>query len=45
VIGVIQISRKAYSPAKAGDDFTTEDLRKLESVAVDIAKVLKKNGQ
>ncbi len=45
VIGVIQVSRKAYSPANVGADFTTEDLRKLEAVAVDIAKLLKKSDQ
>jgi hypothetical protein len=43
VIGVLQVSRKAYSPAKAGDDFTTDDLRKLESVAASIAKLLTKS--
>ena len=32
VIGVIQVSRKAPRPAAAGPDFTTEDLRKLETV-------------
>jgi hypothetical protein len=45
VIGVVQVSRKAFSPAKAGDDFTTEDLRKLESVAASIAKWLTKSDQ
>lgn len=43
VIGVVQVSRKSYSPAKVGADFTTEDLRKLEAVAVDIAKMLTKS--
>lgn len=33
VIGVIQVSRKAPRPAAAGPDFTTDDLRTLESVA------------
>jgi hypothetical protein len=33
VIGVIQVSRKAPRPAAAGPDFTADDLRKLESVA------------
>lgn len=42
VIGVLQVSRKAYSPAKAGDDFTTDDLRKLESVAASVAKLIKR---
>lgn len=45
VIGVVQVSRKAYSPAKAGDDFTTEDIRKLESVAVSISRLLTKNDK
>ena len=44
VIGVVQVSRKAYSPAKAGDDFTLDDLRKLESVAVSIARQMKKSN-
>src|ERR1022692_283844 len=33
VIGVIQVSSKAPRPAAAGPDFTADDLRKLESVA------------
>jgi hypothetical protein len=41
VVGVIQISRKSFSPAKAGADFTSEDLRKLETVAISVAKGLK----
>jgi len=45
VVGVVQVSRKAYSPAKAGDDFTTEDLRKLEAVATSIAKLLTKTEE
>ncbi len=45
VIGVIQVSHKAYTPAKAGDDFTMDDLRKLEAVAVSVAKLLKKNDE
>ncbi len=45
VIGVIQVSRKAYSPAQAGADFTTDDLRKLESVALSIAKALTKKDK
>ena len=40
VIGVLQVSRKASSPAEAGADFTSEDLRKLEGVAIPIGKVL-----
>jgi len=41
VVGVIQVSRKSFSPAKVGADFTTEDLRKLETVAISVAKALK----
>jgi hypothetical protein len=38
VIGVIQVSRKAPRPAAAGPDFTTEDLRKLETVGRFVGK-------
>jgi len=38
VIGVIQVSRKASRPAAAGPDFTTDDLGKLESVALFLGK-------
>jgi len=40
VVGVIQVSRKAHSPAQAGPDFTSEDLTKLKSVAHAVSKVL-----
>ena len=40
VIGVIQISRKAPRLAAAGPDFTPEDLRKLESSARTVAKLM-----
>jgi hypothetical protein len=40
VIGVIQVSRKAPRPAAAGPDFTPDDLRKLESVASFVGKLL-----
>ena len=40
VIGVIQISRKAPRPAAAGPDFTADDLRKLESVAQRVGKLM-----
>ena len=43
VIGVLQVSRKAYSPAKVGEDFTTDDLHSLESVAVSVAKLMQKS--
>ena len=39
-IGVIQVSRKAQSPAAAGPDFTADDLRKLESVALSVGKLM-----
>ena len=42
VIGVIQVSRKAPRPAAAGPDFTPDDLRKLESVAILVGKALAK---
>jgi len=43
VIGVIQVCRKAHSPAKAGPDFTSEDLTRLKSVAHALSKRLSKN--
>ena len=42
VVGVIQVSRKAPRPAAAGPDFTPEDLRKLESVARFVGKLMAK---
>lgn len=38
VVGVIQVSRKAARPAVAGPDFTSDDLRRLESVARFVGK-------
>ena len=43
VVGVIQVSRKAHSPAQAGPDFTSDDLTKLKSVAHAVSKVLSGN--
>ena len=43
VVGVIQICRKAHSPAKAGADFTSEDLNRLKSVAHAMSKLLSGN--
>jgi len=43
VIGVIQVSRKAPRPAAAGPDFTSEDLRKLESVALLVGRLMAKS--
>jgi hypothetical protein len=40
VIGVIQVSRKAPRPAAAGPDFTPDDLRKLESVAQRVGRLM-----
>jgi GAF domain-containing protein len=40
VVGVIQVSQKAYSPATTGPDFTSEDLHKLQTVAASIARVM-----
>jgi hypothetical protein len=42
VVGVIQVSRKAPRPAAAGPDFTSDDLRKLESVARFVGKTAAK---
>jgi Ser/Thr protein kinase RdoA (MazF antagonist) len=42
VIGVIQVSRKAPRPAAAGPDFTPDDLRKLESVARFVGRLMAK---
>jgi hypothetical protein len=40
VVGVIQVSRKAHSPAEAGPDFRSQDLTKLKSVAHAVSKLL-----
>ena len=42
VIGVIQVSRKAPRPASAGPDFTADDLKKLESVALSVGCLITK---
>jgi hypothetical protein len=42
VDGVIQVSRKAPRPAAAGPDFTPEDLRKLETVAAQVGRLMAK---
>lgn len=42
VIGVIQISRKAPRPDAAGPDFTSDDLRKLKSVARFVGTLMSK---
>ncbi len=42
VIGVIQVSRKAPSPAAAGPDFVSDELRKLESVARVVGRLMGK---
>lgn len=39
-IGVVQVSRKAEKASSAGADFTSEELRKLETVAASIAHLL-----
>jgi hypothetical protein len=44
VIGVIQVSQKAQSLASAGPDFTPDDLRKLESVALSVGKLMAKGS-
>ena len=43
IIGVIQVSRKARHPSGAGADFTTEDLRKLESEAASIGRKMSRS--
>src|ERR1035438_9542468 len=43
VIKIIQVSRKAPRPAAAGPDFTPEDLRKLESVALLVGRLMAKS--
>ena len=43
VAGVIQVCRKAHSPAQAGPDFSSEDLTRLKSVAHAMSKVLSGN--
>lgn len=40
VIGVIQVSRKAHSPAAAGPDFSPDDLQKLKSAAISVGKLM-----
>ena len=40
VIGVIQVSRKAQRPNLAGPDFTSNDLSKLESVALSVGTLM-----
>jgi hypothetical protein len=48
VIGVVQVSRKGPRAAVAGPDFTPADLRKLESVARSVGKLMphgKNTGQ
>ncbi|MGO9088397.1 MAG: GAF domain-containing protein [Candidatus Sulfotelmatobacter sp.] len=40
VIGVIQVSRKAPRPAAAGPNFTPDDLRTLESVALLVGRLM-----
>lgn len=42
VVGVIQVSRKAYRLSAAGPDFMSEDLAKLESVAAVVGKLMAK---
>ena len=42
VIGVIQVSRKAPRPAVAGPDFTPDDLRNLEAVALFVGRLMAK---
>jgi len=41
VLGVIQISRKGYSPTDAGPDFTQKDLRALVSLSATLQEFLK----
>jgi hypothetical protein len=41
-IGVMQVSRKGQRPALAGPDFTSDDLQKLESVALSVGRLMAK---
>jgi hypothetical protein len=45
VIGVIQVSRKAQSPAAVGPDFTAQDLAKLKSIAASVGKAMAEGGK
>lgn len=40
VIGVMQISRKASTPAEAEPDFTSDDLQKLRMAAITVGKLM-----
>lgn len=40
VIGVIQVSRKAPTPAAAAPDFTSEDLQKLKTAAISVGRLM-----
>ncbi len=44
VLAVIQVSRKAPRPDAAGPDFTPDDLRKLESVALFMSRLMAMDG-
>lgn len=39
VLGVVQVSRKGYDLQTSGPDFTLDDLQRLESASVSLAKV------
>lgn len=39
VLGVVQVSRKGYDLNSAGQDFTLDDLQKLEAAAKNLAKM------
>jgi transcriptional regulator with GAF, ATPase, and Fis domain len=41
VMGVIQISRKAQTPAEGGPDFTREDLNKVVAISKPLGKLIK----
>ena len=41
VVGVIQISRKAESPANAGADFTTDDMGKVQALCQPLGKLVR----
>ncbi|HVO58895.1 MAG TPA: GAF domain-containing protein [Dongiaceae bacterium] len=40
VVGVLQISRKAPTPAEAGPDFTSEDLRRASAICRPLGKIV-----
>ncbi len=40
VFGAVEVSKKGETPEEAGDDFTQEDLKKLEDITRDVTDIL-----